>query len=535
MATEPDDDPRIWSIGDLNRRASLAVVRDFRGQVWTVGELARLDERRGNRWLELVERGGGRDGRDAHLEAFCSATKWQRLERKLAEAGVELRPGQRLKLLGCLDVGDRGKLSLTVDDLDVAALVGERARARQVLVQRLVDDDLFDANRRLVLSPLPLRVGLVTSGGSDGHRDLVRQLEGSGFAFSVTLRSIQVEGPAAPRALRAALVTFGPADIDVAVIVRGGGAKASLDVFDMPMVAHSIATASVPVWTGIGHTGDRTVADEVSHRCFATPTAVGQGLVAAVATARDDLARALARIARLIDAQLAITASQLDGQRRAVSTLARSQLALRGQIHARTTVDLHRSAARCLDSRAGQLTNAAHTIRASGGAELRDVHRRLSGQALDTAGAARRRCIDSSDEVAATAAETTKAVAGALRHVAIPIEEAGSKLKRSRFDRLLAEQAVAVSRSARRVDREVRRLLAGDGDRATSQRAVLEAYDPRRQLARGWTLTHTPDGRLLRSAAELTDGDALVTTFADGAAESTVTRVAGHAEENAAP
>ena len=92
-----------------------------------------------------------------------------------------------------------------------------------------------------------------------------------------------------------------------------------------------------------------------------------------------------------------------------------------------------------------------------------------------------------------------------------------------------------MSGAARRVDREVRRRLAADDDRAASQRAVLEAYDPRRQLARGWTLTHAPDGRLVRSAAELTDGDTLVTTFADGAAESTVTRVAGHDQEHGAP
>ena len=125
------DEPRLWTIGDLNRRASLAVVKDFRGQVWTAGELARLDDRRGHRYLQLVERGGGRDGRDAHLEGFCSATKWHRLEKKLADAGVELRAGQRLKLLGCLDIGDRGRLTLTIDDVDVAALVGDRLRARR--------------------------------------------------------------------------------------------------------------------------------------------------------------------------------------------------------------------------------------------------------------------------------------------------------------------------------------------------------------------------------------------------------------------
>lgn len=534
MATELDGKPRIWAIGDLNRRASLAVVKDFRGQVWTAGELARLDARRGHRYLQLVERGGGRDGRDAHLEAFCSATKWQRLDRKLAEAGVELRAGQRLKVLGCLDIGDRGRLTLTVDDLDVAALVGDRVRARRRLVQRLVDDDLFEANRRLRLPPLPLRVGLITSGGSDGHRDLLRQLESSGFAFSVTLRSIPVEGPAAPRAIKAALATFGPADVDVAVIVRGGGAKASLDVFDMPMVAHAIATAGVAVWTGIGHTGDRTVADEVANRCFPTPSAVGQGLAAAAVSAWGDLEAAVARIGRMVDARLMSTASHLDGQRRAISALARSQLALHEQTAARTASDLHRSATRGLERRTSHLTSAAHAMRASGGAELRHASRRLADLALDAAGAARRKCVDATDDLAAEAVTATGAAAHALAQANGPIEQAGAVLTRARFEGLLQQQAAVVAAVGHRIERDVQRRLGVDTDRAASRRAVLEAYDPKRQLARGWTLTHTPEGRLLRSAGELAEGDEVVTTFGDGAAASTVTRVARHQNEDVA-
>lgn len=525
MATELDGEPRVWAIGDLNRRASLAVVRDYRGQVWTAGELTRLDERRGNRWLELVERGGGRDGRDAHLEAFCSATKWQRLERKLAEAGVELRAGQRLVVVGCLDIGDRGKLTLTVDDVDVAALVGDRLRARQRLVQRLVDDGLFDANRRLGLPPLPLRIGLVASGGSDGHRDLVRQLESSGFAFHVTLRSIPVEGPTAPRAIRAALATFGPGDIDVAVVVRGGGAKASLDVFDAGLVAHAIATASIPVWTGIGHTGDRSVADEVAHRSFATPTAVGQALVTAVATAWDNLAEAMAHVARVVDARLVAAAAQIDGQRRSVSTLARHQLTLLEQTHARTSFDVRRSAARCLDTRGDHLVMAAHHISASGGAELRDAHRRLTDLALDTVGAARRRCVDATADLGASAAVATAGAAEALRSAGRPVERAGALVTRSRLDGVLDEHSAVVADAARRLGREVDRRLAAHGGQAAATRAVLEAYDPRRQLARGWTLTHTPNGRLLRRAGAVTEGDVMITTFADGAATSTVSRV----------
>jgi exodeoxyribonuclease VII large subunit len=512
MATGLGGDRREWAIGDLNRRASLGVVKEFRGTVRVVGELARFEERWGNRQLELVERGGGRDGRDAHLGAFCSATKWQRLERKLAEAGVALQAGQRVVLVGGLKIGDRGTLMLVVDDVDVAALVGDRMRARRRLIQRLVDDDLLDANRRLPLPPLPLRIGVVASAGSEGHNDVVRQLAASGYAFSLILRSIPVEGPRAPGAIRAALATFGPDDVDVALLVRGGGAKASLDAFDAPVVALAIATAAVPVWTGIGHTGDRTVADEVAHRSFATPTEVGQAVVATVSTAWDDLARAVARIARLVDARLDTSVAQGDGRRKAVSGLAKHQLAMHAQRRAATSSELRRAASRCLDANAGQLTIAAHRIQASGAAELRDARRRLTDLALDGAAAARRRCVESTTDLAAAARSVSSATARALSTGGRPIDGARAQLTTA----------------------DLRRRLAVEVDRAASRRAVLEAYDPRRQLARGWTLTHTADGRLLRHAAEVAEGDALVTTLAGGTATSTVTAVTRHEAEDAA-
>ena len=66
--------------------------------------------------------------------------------------------------------------------------------------------------------------------------------------------------------------------LDVIVVVRGGGSKADLAAFDQEPVARAIATSGVPVWTGIGHTGDQSVADEVANRAFITPTECGQEL-----------------------------------------------------------------------------------------------------------------------------------------------------------------------------------------------------------------------------------------------------------------
>ena len=130
---------------------------------------------------------------------------------------------------------------------------------------------------------MPLHVGVVTSPGSEAHRDFVGQLDRSGFAFQVYFEATLVQGAEAPDQIAAALTRLRLSPIDLAVVVRGGGARGDLAAFDSEPVASAIATAPFPVWTGIGHTGDRSVADEVAHRAMITPTQCGEAVVGRVA------------------------------------------------------------------------------------------------------------------------------------------------------------------------------------------------------------------------------------------------------------
>jgi exodeoxyribonuclease VII large subunit len=84
--------------------------------------------------------------------------------------------------------------------------------------------------------------------------------------------------------------------------------------------------------------------------------------------------------------------------------------------------------------------------------------------------------------------------------------------------------AAALDALSRRVSPATARTLerAEDGLAARAARAAV--HDPTAALARGWSITRTDTGRLLRSAAEATDGATIVTTLADGAVRSTVRR-----------
>ena len=55
-----------------------------------------------------------------------------------------------------------------------------------------------------------------------------------------------------------------------------------------------------------------------------------------------------------------------------------------------------------------------------------------------------------------------------------------------------------------------------------SWRRLLAAYDVDRQLERGYSLTVTLDGRLVRSADGLAEQQEIVTRFADGTVRSRV-------------
>ena len=97
------------------------------------------------------------------------------------------------------------------------------------------------------------------------------------------------------------------------------------------------------------------------------------------------------------------------------------------------------------------------------------------------------------------------------------------------FARCLAAAEVATDRAQRRLERRTERVVAAarrplrSADAALDQRAArVAAADPARLLARGWSITRTGDGRLVRSVADAPPGTAIVATVGDGDLKATV-------------
>jgi exodeoxyribonuclease VII large subunit len=86
----------------------------------------------------------------------------------------------------------------------------------------------------------------------------------------------------------------------------------------------------------------------------------------------------------------------------------------------------------------------------------------------------------------------------------------------------LRAREAAMDGAARRLAARAPRIV-DQADRSIGHAETrLGAVDPARLLSRGWTITRTAGGRLVRAAAEVGPGDLLDTTFADGTVRSRV-------------
>jgi exodeoxyribonuclease VII large subunit len=81
-----------------------------------------------------------------------------------------------------------------------------------------------------------------------------------------------------------------------------------------------------------------------------------------------------------------------------------------------------------------------------------------------------------------------------------------------------------------RIDVARRHALRRAEDRVELVEARVRAIDPAIALARGWSITRTRDGRVVKSIDDLAPGTEITTRVADGTATSTITELTKKAD-----
>ena len=222
--------------------------------------------------------------------------------------------GQLVELRGRLGIYElRGELQLVVESMQQA---GKGALFEQFLAlkSKLEAEGLFDAVRKRPLPVMPRAIGVVTSLGAAALHDVVTALQRRVPHIPVVIYPASVQGGQAAGELREAMRIAGRrAEVDVLLLVRGGGAMEDLWAFNDEPLARLIVASSMPVVSGVGHETDFTIADFCADVRAPTPTAAAELCAGSQAVWLGALSLMFSRLQDAVDRQMQSHNQRLDG------------------------------------------------------------------------------------------------------------------------------------------------------------------------------------------------------------------------------
>lgn len=186
-------------------------------------------------------------------------------------AGIELSEGLEVIIGGRSEIfKPTGRFNFRADSIE---LVGEGAfkKAYDALKKKMDEEGLFDVARKRILKEHPIKIGLVTSRTGAVIHDFLNNL--GRFGYQTTFVDSRVEGGAAVKDILSALSYLESRDIDVLVVIRGGGSLESLQAFNNEHVVRKIASFPAVTICAIGHDKDVPLAQLVADYAPSTPTA----------------------------------------------------------------------------------------------------------------------------------------------------------------------------------------------------------------------------------------------------------------------
>ncbi|MFP6605513.1 MAG: exodeoxyribonuclease VII large subunit, partial [Myxococcota bacterium] len=263
LPQDESQERRIFRVGQLLEGLS-ELLEDQVGRVWVMGEVSNLHEAAsGHVYFSLKD-----DRSQLKAALFRSAAR---------RIPFEIEEGSEIVVYADVSIyAARGDLQLIVRHVEPRGM-GALQLAFEQLRRRLEAEGLFDEERKRELPEFPRRVGVVTSATGAAIHDVI-EVAGQRFPGTPLLISptrVQGEGSEVEivQALSRVTETAGCEDVDVILLVRGGGSLEDLMSFNSESVARAIVACPVPVVSGVGHEVDVTISDLAADVRVSTPSA----------------------------------------------------------------------------------------------------------------------------------------------------------------------------------------------------------------------------------------------------------------------
>jgi exodeoxyribonuclease VII large subunit len=158
---------------------------------------------------------------------------------------------------------------------------GSIKKAQQLLAAKLDKEGLFDPARKRVLPFPPTKIGLITSKESAAYGDFVKIIKDRWPTLAIELFNVQVQGADAPGQIIEGIEEANQKvdQLEVLVMIRGGGSSDDLAAFDHEQVVRAVASSRIPTLVAVGHERDVSLSELAADVRASTPSNAAEILV----------------------------------------------------------------------------------------------------------------------------------------------------------------------------------------------------------------------------------------------------------------
>ncbi len=312
---------RHITLFELNRMVRESIELSMPDEYWVEAELSECRESRGHCYMELIQKDELSATPIAKASAKCWANKWLTIRPYFERTtGQQLHAGMKVLLKVYPQFHEAYGFSWIVSDIDPTYTLGDMARKRQEIIQKLKAEGVFDLQKELQLPMFCQRIAVISSQTAAGYGDFCNQLADNpyGFQFQTQLFPAIMQGEGVEQSIICALENIYDSQFsnlnskfDAVVIIRGGGATSDMSGFDTLALAENVANFPIPIITGIGHDRDESILDMVSHTRVKTPTAAAAFLISHLKEILDVIDNSQDLITRYAQQKLSTLNSQL--------------------------------------------------------------------------------------------------------------------------------------------------------------------------------------------------------------------------------
>lgn len=516
---------KFFSLSAITNRIKQILEPHTKKLFWVKAEISSGRERGGSFYCDLVE-----TDKDGDISAKMRCSIWSRnlasirTQFKECDLDLKLDDGTVVGLQCALQYSSKYGLSLKVVGADPVFALGELELKKKQILDRLIKEGLLEPNKTRFVPMLPQKIGLISSKGSAAYNDFLKTLSSAPFGFKIYVADAIVQGDQTEKSVLNALETLENLDVELVVLVRGGGSKTDLFYLDNETIARRIAAYKLPVWTGIGHETDTSILDYVANRNFKTPTAIAEEI-----------------ISRFVEMNRHIEEAK---ERFKSSWAYRLEMENRWITDARTGVK--QGTRKLLDTTTSNLKNLANIMwtRISDRLGKENTKISVAKKVLSTAPV---NTVILVEERLQNKKE--RYVKGCNRQLFGKIKDFDNLRKRFGFDRFnqrirqekryvddLREQLMRQTKTLVSIRTEnfsylknrfkieaVFSRIENERRLIRNKLATLKAFDPQTSLKRGFSLMYKEDGELLKSVAQTKIHETLKTQLSDGQITSIVT------------